>query len=164
MSLALSSLGVGRTEQRCPSNQRGWWDHFRGGRKFCLLFWNAKQRHPNGMRGFCSSPYLHCAEASRHQPSSLSPKGKRQIDGQWSRSLNRPAGSTRWNALPVVVKLQEIRATCPRIRNLGQAVHPKSTDRGGLRGPVRWHSGGLNYRFSSGLICRGSLNGQRIGQ
>jgi two-component system, chemotaxis family, CheB/CheR fusion protein len=32
------------------------WSHFRGARKFCLVFRNAKQRHPNGMRGFVLAP------------------------------------------------------------------------------------------------------------
>jgi chemotaxis response regulator CheB len=40
-----------RRSKRYLSNQRGRWDYFRGGEKFCLLFWDAKQRHPNGMRG-----------------------------------------------------------------------------------------------------------------
>ena len=38
-----------------------------------------------------------------------------------------------------------------------KTVHPKSSDRGGLRAPVRWHSGGFNLPFSAGLICRGFL-------
>jgi two-component system CheB/CheR fusion protein len=59
MSLGLFSLEAGQTEQKDSSNQRGGRSHFRGGRKFCLLFWNAKQRNPNGLRGFCSNPSLH---------------------------------------------------------------------------------------------------------
>jgi len=73
-----------RRSKRYSSNQRGRWDYFRGGRKFCLLFWNAKQRHPNGMRGFCSSPLRHCARTNKHQPSSLSPKGQDKMTGKRS--------------------------------------------------------------------------------
>jgi two-component system CheB/CheR fusion protein len=32
------------------SGQTGRWNHFRAGQEFCSLLWNAKQRHPNGMR------------------------------------------------------------------------------------------------------------------
>jgi hypothetical protein len=46
---------VGRSK-RYSSNQRGRWDYFRGGEKLCLLFWDAKQRHPNGRRRFYFSP------------------------------------------------------------------------------------------------------------
>ena len=64
--------------------------------------------------------------AKRHQPSLLSPKGKRQIEGQWSRSLNRPAGRTRCN---VHSKPSSNFATRPGIQNLGQRFIEKFRSR-----------------------------------
>jgi len=34
---------------------------------FCSIFWNAKQRHPNGMRRFYPKPWHHCAGVNKHQ-------------------------------------------------------------------------------------------------
>jgi hypothetical protein len=46
-----------RRSKRYSSGQTGRWNHFRAGREFCSLFWNAEQRHQNGMRRFNSSPW-----------------------------------------------------------------------------------------------------------
>jgi chemotaxis response regulator CheB len=39
------------------------------GREFCSLFWNAGQRHQNGMRSFYFSPSGDCAGTNTHQSS-----------------------------------------------------------------------------------------------
>ena len=67
IGVILSGSGV-RRSKRYSSNQRDRWDYFRGGRKFCLLFWDAKQCHSDGMRGFYFKPLRHCARTKRHQP------------------------------------------------------------------------------------------------
>ena len=66
MSLALSSLGAGPTEQKVFKQSKRQVGLLSRREKFCLLFWNAEQRHPNGLRGFYFSPLRHCARANRH--------------------------------------------------------------------------------------------------
>jgi two-component system CheB/CheR fusion protein len=40
-----------------------------------LFLWNAQQRHPNGLRRFCSQPWRHCAGVSKDQSPSLTLEG-----------------------------------------------------------------------------------------
>ena len=71
MPLALFSLGAEPTEQKVfkRSNRQAESLSRRTRVLLSFILWNAKQRHPNGMRRFYSKPCRHRAGANKHKSS-----------------------------------------------------------------------------------------------
>ncbi|MEA3148800.1 MAG: hypothetical protein QOI53_4465 [Verrucomicrobiota bacterium] len=121
MSLALSSLGAVPTEQKVFKQSKRQEGSLSRRKKILLTFLECRAAAFKRDVWIYFEPSRHCTRANRHQPSVSSPKGKRQIDGQWSRSLNRLL--PRWECSSSRRQLLEICATYFRIGNLRQVVN-----------------------------------------